>query len=50
MKVSYVLTLVAGGFITSGYHTMNDPQTASFFMFFGIGALIFAAVASEYDK
>lgn len=44
MKISYALTLLAGGFLSSGYHTMPG-EGASFFFLFGIVALLGAAGA-----
>jgi hypothetical protein len=43
MKFSYALSLLAGGFISSGYHTMPG-EAESLFFFLGIAALLGAAV------
>lgn len=50
MKVSYALTLLAGGFLSSGYHTMASSE-ASLFFFLGIAALLAAAgISSEMER
>ncbi|ASV86033.1 hypothetical protein CES85_1681 [Ochrobactrum quorumnocens] len=46
MKFSYAFTLMAGGFLTSGYHTMNNPQVATMFFLGGIGSLVIASWSS----
>lgn len=46
MKPSYALTLLAGGFLSSGYHTMANGEVSSLFFFLGIVALGAAAVVS----
>lgn len=48
MKPSYVLTLLAGGFLSSGYHSMATPETAAPFFFLGIVALGAAACVSTW--
>lgn len=48
MKPSYSLTLLAGGFLSSGYHTMVNPEAAGFFFFIGIVALGAAACLSTW--
>lgn len=45
MKVSYALALLAGGFLSSGYHTMPDKLGALFF-FLGVVALVASAVVN----
>lgn len=46
MKFSYALTLLAGGFLTSGFHMMPWPNTAVVFFLCGVISLIVAAFAS----
>lgn len=46
MKPSYALTLLAGGFLSSGYHTMGNGEVASLFFFLGIVGLGAAALIS----
>lgn len=46
MKISYALTLLAGGFLSSGYHMMSWPESAVVFFLCGIGSLVAAAFAS----
>lgn len=46
MKPSYAFTLLAGGFLSSGYHTMGNGEVASLFFFLGIVALGAAALIS----
>lgn len=46
MKVSYAFTLLAGGFLSSGYHTINT-EAASLFFLAGVVALLIGAVTSQ---
>lgn len=46
MKPSYALTLLAGGFLSSGYHTMSNADIAPIFFFLGVVALGAAALIS----
>lgn len=45
MKVSYALILLAGGFLSSGYHKLPNEASSLFFIA-GIAALIAGAAAS----
>jgi len=46
MKFSYAFTLMAGGFLTSGFHSMQNPQIAVVFFIAGIGSIVLGAWAS----
>ena len=46
MKFSYACTLMAGGFFSSGFHSMTAPEAAGIFFLLGIISLVVGAVAS----
>ena len=46
MKFSYACTLLAGGFLSSGFHMMTNPSSSGIFFLIGVGSLIAAAFAS----
>lgn len=46
MKFSYAFTLMAGGFFSSGYHSMPNPQIAGVFFALGIFSIVLGAWSS----